>query len=157
MIDKAKSLQELDSEDWGEPVYTSHLVTTCHALRKKPIKDFTIEDVRIMIGQRLSLNILMPIGLDILEDNPFAEGDFYPGDLLKTVISGPESGFWQEHADQARRLDAIVTRAMDRLPTLEESDQKCLKDALNGVSSQIDHIKRTANQGVHGSLASSAP
>ena len=50
-FDRTKSLQELERHDLGEPPYGSYLVTTVHRLRRKPLADFTVEDLRIMIGQ----------------------------------------------------------------------------------------------------------
>ena len=85
-FDVDKTLEELEDADWGEPSYHSHLVETCHELRRKPLRDFTIEDLRIMIGQQIGLPFLVPLALDILEQNPLAEGDFFAGDLLYSVF-----------------------------------------------------------------------
>ena len=93
MTDRSKSLQEIEGDDWGEPRFDSHLVTTCHHLRRKPIAEFSIEDVRIMVGQRTGLEHLAPLAIEMLEETPLAEGTFYPGDLLKTLIGGPEPQF----------------------------------------------------------------
>ena len=46
-----RTIEELDHDVWGEPEYNSHVVTTAHRLRKKPIETFTIENLRFMIGQ----------------------------------------------------------------------------------------------------------
>ena len=62
-IDKTKSLQQLGDHDWDEPTFESHLVQTCHKLRRKPLEDFTVEDLRIMIGQAIGLPYLVPIAL----------------------------------------------------------------------------------------------
>ena len=45
-----KSLQELEAKDWGEQAYDSYLVTTIHRLRRVPLREFSVEDLRIMIG-----------------------------------------------------------------------------------------------------------
>lgn len=71
---------------WGEPEWPSHLVTTLHRLRSKPVNQFTTEDLRIVIGQELSLEILMPVAIEVLEKDPFADGDFFRGDLLLNVL-----------------------------------------------------------------------
>lgn len=90
------TLTQIEKEDWGEPDYPSHLVTTCHQLRKKQLKDFTIEDLRIMIGQNISLPYLIPLAIKKLKENVLAEGDFYPGDLLKSVLESDRS-FWKNN------------------------------------------------------------
>jgi len=144
MIDRSKSLQELDRGDWGEPTVGSPFVATCHRLRRKPIKDFTVEDLRIMVGQSIGLEFLVPLAIEVLEINLFAEGDFYPGDLLESLISGPQPQFWREHSDLARRLDAVLRRAMENLSMLGEIDRKNLVEALNEVSWQIEQIRKAA-------------
>ncbi|MEK8127483.1 contact-dependent growth inhibition system immunity protein [Paenibacillus filicis] len=53
-FDTTKSLQELDGGDWGKPTYTSDLVKRVHHLRIVPLKDFTNEDLRLMIGQNVA-------------------------------------------------------------------------------------------------------
>jgi hypothetical protein len=54
-FNRRKSLQELERDGWGQPDYDSHLVQTCHRLRRVPLADFTTEDLRIMIGQKIGL------------------------------------------------------------------------------------------------------
>ena len=93
---KYKSLESLEKDTWGEPNYESYLVTTCHKLRRKPLNEFDIEDLRIMIGQDIGLFYLVPLAIEELEKNIFAEGHFYEGDLLKAVITSSEE-FWRNN------------------------------------------------------------
>ena len=102
-----KTLQELEGQDWGEPTFLSHLVRTCHALHRKPLRDFTVEDLRIMIGQNFSLNFLIPLGIEQLQRDPLVAGDYYPGDLLAAVLL-VESGFWQVQPHLRRAVQEIV-------------------------------------------------
>jgi hypothetical protein len=85
-----ETLEQLEGSIWPSPDYDSYLVSTVHRLRKKPIAEFTVEDLRIMIGQGVGLPQLMERAVGILERQPLAEGDFYPGDLLSSVV-GAES------------------------------------------------------------------
>jgi len=108
------TLQELEGNDWGTPPYDSSLVKHCHRLRRVPLEDFSIEDLRIMIGQEIGLKYLVPIALVELEKEPLAEGDFYPGDLLKNVL-GVSREFWRQHSELKERMDAIVEKAKAKL------------------------------------------
>ena len=116
------TLEELDGEDWGTPSYDSSLVKNCHRLRRVPLKDFRIEDLRIMIGQEIGLEYLLPLALVELEKDHLAEGDFYPGDLLKNVL-GVSRAFWLQHPELKERMDAVVENAKTKLETLDESDE----------------------------------
>ncbi len=54
---KDKSLENLEKQIWpaSEGSEGSYLIRTCCALRKKRLKDFEVEDLRIMIGQNIGL------------------------------------------------------------------------------------------------------
>lgn len=104
-----KSLRELEHSDWGEPTYDSHLVTTIHRLRRVPLCQFTVEHLRIVIGQNIGLQYLIPIALEHLGKDPLGEGDFYPGDLLKMVLTA-DPDFWREHPEWRREVDEIAQR-----------------------------------------------
>src|SRR3954465_15505893 len=90
---RQKTLENLEKDYWNNPAYDSHLVRRCHELRKLPLGKFTTEDVRIMIGQQISLDYLIPSALEVLTIDLFAEGDFFEGDLLKNVLA-IKTDFW---------------------------------------------------------------
>ncbi len=92
-INMDRTLTELEKSDWGEPTYPSSLVRNCHAARKKPLRQFTGEDCRILISQRISLPYVVPVALRLLETNVLIDGDYYPGDLLLSVLT-TDRDFW---------------------------------------------------------------
>ena len=110
--ERNRSLQNLDGQDWGEAKFPSYLVRTCHALRRKPLRDFTVEDLRIMIGQNFSLEYLVPLAIERLQRDPLAAGDFYPGDLLGSVLK-VKSSFWQRRPDLRQAVEALVALMPD--------------------------------------------
>ena len=65
-----------------------------------------------MIGQNIGLFYLVPIALDVLERNPLARGNFYPGDLLCALLRA-DPVHWRRHSDQQARLDEIIARIGD--------------------------------------------
>jgi hypothetical protein len=108
------TLDQIDPPAWGEPDFDSGLVQTCHRLRRKPIGEFTVEDLRIMIGQKIGLRWLMPLALEVLERDPLAEGDFFPGDLLSSALRSPVE-FWAEEPGLRSRLSAVLDN-LDQVP-----------------------------------------
>jgi hypothetical protein len=108
-VDTSKTLDELDPPAWGKPSYDSALVTTCHRLRKKPIGEFSVEDLRIMIGQGIGLRWLIPVALRLLERDPLSEGDFYPGDLLVSVLR-IDREFWAHEPEWHERVINLLDR-----------------------------------------------
>lgn len=113
-FDRNKSLQELEGQDWGEPNFESHLVITCHELRRKAIGLFEIEDLRIMIGQEIGLCYLIPLALEALDDNIFVEGNLYSGDLLDTVLK-VDTNFWRTNPIYKKDLESLLEKNINDL------------------------------------------
>jgi hypothetical protein len=122
---KTKSLENLEKDIWNEPEYRSHLVTTCHRLRKKQLKDFDIENLRIMIGQNIGLNFLIPLSIEELKQNILVEGDFYEGDLLKSVLTS-ETDYWKKEKENWSLVCKIFNEQKEKL----DYDQKELFNAF---------------------------
>lgn len=108
-----KNLDQLEGTTWGEPQYGSSLVRTCHALRTKPVDEFTAEDLRIMIGQGIGLPHLVPRALEVLAADPLAAGRYYPGDLLQALV-GAEAWVHAE-SDHGPAVSAVAAAALHRL------------------------------------------
>jgi hypothetical protein len=127
--DRSKSLQELEGKDWGEPEFQSHVVTNAHRLRRVPLCEFAVEDLRLMIGQEVGLQYLIPLALEHLRAAPFIEGDCYPGDLLVSVLQA-DSSFWLVSPQLRRDAAEIVERALSLLPALDETEREIVQVAL---------------------------
>jgi hypothetical protein len=85
-VPRDRSLEELEGERWPEPpVGATRLVLTAHALRRRPLGELSVEELRLMISQGLGLRHLLPLAREILRADPMAAGDLYPGDLLAAV------------------------------------------------------------------------
>ncbi len=127
-----KTLAELEGVEWGEPDFPSYLVRTCHELRKKPVEEFTVEDLRIMIGQQIGLDHLMPRAIDVLERQPLAEGNFFRGDLLVNVVKA--SDWLRGRTELLSRVVSIVHCALAEIrgPHAEIGD-----DYLDGAFSEF--------------------
>jgi hypothetical protein len=66
-----------------------------------------IEELRVAISRHKSLSRHVPRAIDLLEENPLAEGDYYPGDLLHAVLD-VDVNYWRANRDQWERVDEIV-------------------------------------------------
>jgi contact-dependent growth inhibition (CDI) system CdiI-like immunity protein len=122
-LDRTKPLNQLDPPAWGEPEYNSSLVRRCHRLRDKPIGDFTIDDLRVMIGQGIGLRYLVPLALEVLEHDPLAEGDYYPGDLLESVL-GVDPELWTRESEWRDRIRAVLKRLPEVPRELKEAEAR---------------------------------
>jgi len=109
------SLQQLEKKDWGDPDSApTALIKRCMQLTKIPITDFSIEDLRMMIAQGFGLTYLIPLAIEKLQENILAEGDLYPGDLLKSILEVDKS-FWEENKQLLGDLKAIIEGHRDEI------------------------------------------
>src|SRR5688572_14385673 len=99
IIDHSKSLEELENDYWGKPEFDSYVVKICHSMRKKPLNEVTIEELRLAIGQGFGLDHLMPMAIELLKNDILTEGDLYEGDLLASVISTSTFDYWKKRKD----------------------------------------------------------
>ncbi|MFX3649320.1 MAG: contact-dependent growth inhibition system immunity protein [Paenibacillus sp.] len=128
-IDQAKNLEELEGEYWSEPNFVSSLVIQVHKLRKKPLRDLNDEDLRLLIGQRMSLTFLLPLALERLIQNPLRSGDLYTGDLFCSVLKvGKE--YWKEHKELKNEVDEVIRAYEEARETLEEHISEYRSDHL---------------------------
>lgn len=72
-----------------------------------PLSEFSIEDYRLLISQQIGLKFLVPLVLDILKNDFFAEGDFYEGDLLVAVLK-IDLNFWILNNDLKEELAVLI-------------------------------------------------
>jgi hypothetical protein len=102
-----KSLENLEKDEWRIFDSDSRLIRRTKELRKIPLDNFTVEDLRIMIGQNFGLEYLIPLALEKLKEDILAEGDFYKGDLLTAVVNSHKD-YWDKSPGQKRELIELI-------------------------------------------------
>lgn len=106
-----RTLDELDPPAWpSTPPQASSLVERCHSLRTVPVAHFTPDDLRVMIGQRVALPVLVPVALDLLRSRPQEPGVPVHEGLLQAVRAIP-AGYWTAHPDDARLFEDVAQTA----------------------------------------------
>src|SRR5262245_10400666 len=145
-FDRSKTLEELEGGDWGKPSFDSHLVTECCRLGLVPLREFTAENLRIMIGQHISLKYLIPLAFELLRVNPLTEGDFYQGDLLAAVLRA-DSRFWIASPQLRAETAQIAQRAFFLLSSLEDTERELAQDALTAAYDIFQRAEYFAKHG----------
>jgi hypothetical protein len=116
------TLEQLENDNWNDPGEVSGLVRTIHRLRKKPLREFTTEDLRVTIVQQFSLEFLIPLAIDQLRKDILSEGNYYPGDLLKNVLE-VEAGYWGKNKSQWEAIRNLFNENSDKfVPANEYKD-----------------------------------
>lgn len=89
-------VQDINEKSVGE--LTSIQRRIKDLLRVK-LENFTIDDLRFMIIQEVGIQYLLDKALVILKENILAEGIYYEGDLLKSILLISKD-FWINHTDK---------------------------------------------------------
>jgi len=102
------SVQDIEGLDWGDPGGgATGLVQNVLRWRRTPLRDLGAEGLRELIGQQVSLELLVPRAITALERDPRTAGDLYPGDLLSAVLAA--GSYWSAHPEQRPRMERILT------------------------------------------------
>ncbi len=132
-----KSIEQLENDYWKDEIeFPSNLVINCHKYRKIPIKELTIEQLRLLISQKIGMEFLIGIALEKLERNILTEGDLYEGDLL-VAVSGLSAEFWNEKQTEFRTFKNLMEQNSEEIKT-ELGEKKF--DRIN------ENIKASAQQ-----------
>ena len=115
---QTNTIEAIENDFWDNSEYPTTLVRRCHELMKKNLDLFEIEDYRILIGQNIALEILMPHALKILKENFFAEGDCYEGDLLNAVLKS-DKNYWNEHVELKNEMIKLMEKNIEDLQNLD--------------------------------------
>jgi len=113
---KYKSLVNLQKmKDFvPDPNPATRLVRRCEELLQIPLNQYSIEDLRIMIGQAFGLEYLIPLAIEELKKDLFAEGDFFPGDLLSNVLK-IDPNFWKENRDLQGHINKLIVNRREEI------------------------------------------
>ena len=113
-----QSGDELEVSSYGEDELevSFYSKVNCLDFGRVPLKDFTVEDLRLMIGQKIGLQYLVPLALGHLEHDPLVSGKYYAGDLLESIQCLPAE-FWEQHPDLQKRWQKIQVTVTE-LPTV---------------------------------------
>ena len=123
-----KSIEQLEKDYWKKPSQSTSLIENCHNYRTIPVENLSIEQLRLLISQRIGLKFIVPVAIDQLEKNILSEGDYYEGDLLITISKIEKSYFYSNPA-QRDKLILLVSSKQDLLKT-KLGDKKTEK--ING-------------------------
>lgn len=102
------SIEQLEKRNWGSPDKApTEMVKRCIILSKIPLHEFTASDLRLMIEQGFALQYLIPLALEKLKEDLFLETDYFPGDLLKNILS-IDVEFWRNQKNLWEEINALI-------------------------------------------------
>lgn len=129
---RQKSIENLEKQNFGNPTNApTSMVQRCLELCKVPLDKFTVEDLRLMIGQGFSLRHLIPLAIEKIKDHLLVEGNLFPGDLLKNVLL-VDAKFWTHHKQLWQEVNELIKNRRKELEANKLSTT-AFDRALNGT------------------------
>ena len=108
-IDRSKSIEELTGYYWCAPEFESNVVLKSHAMRRKPLAELTLDDIRTGVMQQIVVSYLVPLALEVVEKDPYAESQAFPAEVTVALLNIPIE-FWIAHKDLRNRLQCVYER-----------------------------------------------
>jgi hypothetical protein len=124
-VAREKTLNQLEGTAPAPPGFRSHVTSEVHRLRDVPLSQLSIEDLRLLIGQEIGLDYLVPIAIERVENQPLASGDFYRGDLLVALLRLP-AAFWQQRGHWHRRVEQVASAVVQQFSGMAHGKQQKL-------------------------------
>ena len=112
------TIESLEGKVWPEPEFDSLLILTAHTLRKKPLEELTLNDLRVAFKEDVGADFLKSIVLEILKKEPAAEAAYFEGDLLVAVMCSR-----QFRGDDAFKKE-IIGCAEKALPAISDTETR---------------------------------
>lgn len=114
------SIEQLENDYWKGVNFPSSLVERCFAYRKIPISNLSVEQLRVLISQQIGLPYIIPKAISVLQRNILAEGDYYPCDLLSSLLDLSEKG-WEQSSNQKFKFIELLR---ENLSTIEATENR---------------------------------
>jgi len=115
---RQKSIENLEKKNWGEvPSDESSIVVRAMKLRKIPLEEFSIDDIRFMIGQEIGLQYVLILAIELLKENILTEGNYYEGDLLNSIFQIKKEN-WKDITKHWDTIDLLINDNINELRDL---------------------------------------
>lgn len=117
MSTNSKSIEELENDYWKEESeFPTNLIKRCFEYRKIKVSELNIEQLRLLISQKIGIEYLIPIALEKLKQNIIIEASIYKGDLLDAVSKVPTE-FWVKNSSDFQVFKKIVETKKETIKT----------------------------------------
>ena len=134
-----RTLEEIEGKVWGEPEFGSHLVVAVHRLRRKTLKEFSNEDIRLCISQNFFLEYLVPLALVRLQKNVLATSEDTGTSLLLRVLE-IEPEYWVQHQEHLNGLSKLITENLATIKNaVKLSDDFTIED-INAILANANKL-----------------
>ena len=117
--DRSKSIEQLSGYYWLAPDFESNVVLKSHAMRRKPLAELSLEDIRMGVMQQVGVSYLVPLALEVVEKDPYAESLNFPAEIAEVLFNIPFE-YWCAHKKLQDRLQRVFERIEETKDTQDD-------------------------------------
>lgn len=128
-----KSIEEYEGNSWKEFDYPTGLTKKVFDLRKKKLEELTPSDLRIAISQNVGRKYVVPLAIKILKKDLLLDADFYPGDLIESVLNISDD-FWDDNLDLKENLKDLISDAAAYINDFDGINKELKNKLLTSLS-----------------------
>ena len=107
------------------------------SLRDTPLREFSADDLGLLLRQNAGLQFVVPLVLEKLALHPLTHRDYYPGVLLVAAL-GVHQRFWHEHPQWRAELREIAQRTITNLRGRSHKKQEEFHITLEALTEAYD-------------------
>ena len=134
-----RSLEELEKVAKGNSHSRGSVATRGHLLQKKPLKNFSNEEILSMIVHNSNLKYLVPLAIERLQKDPLAKSEFYEGDLLNAVLT-IEKKFWANDLNgYIPLLKEVIERTSEIIKTHPDEYKNYIQRSAHAIKLFLDN------------------
>jgi hypothetical protein len=124
------TIEKLEGVEWPRPDYDSYVVTESHKIRKIPIEELTVEQLRLCFTQDIGVKHVIERTIELLKNNPILSGAYYDGDLLIAVLQS-------KYLKQSKNKDII-----NDIAAIAIKAKALIKDSdlINSVNNELKRL-----------------
>jgi hypothetical protein len=127
-MDESKSIEELENDYWSTTEFPTPLVEKCYTCRTIPINELSVEQIRLLLGQKIGIKFLLHKAIQFLQEDILSEGDFYPGDLLVCVLC-LDLNDWKDNAKLRTQFERLLSEKESEIIASDDTEiQKKVAD-----------------------------
>lgn len=120
------TLEQLTGTDAGSvDEAPTNMVRDLIGAWKTPLDQLTGREIRLLISQQDGYPYVLDLVWPMLEDDPLLEAEFYPGDILSSLMRADDTA-WRDRPNYKRRLKALYERALRR----PDDETEALRESL---------------------------
>ena len=123
---RRQSIEDLSGYYWLAPETDSNVVLKSHGMRRKPLAELSLEDIRMGVIQQVGVSYLVPVALEVVERDPYAESLNFGAEITIALLDIPVE-FWLTHEKLRDRLQRVYERIEE---TKDSQDEFWIEDIL---------------------------